>query len=234
MSVIFFDLDDTLYERALPFIRAYSILLEGRYADRAKAAAAACMQRSVETQAEAEAGLITYDQMPVRRFCLGMADVGITISEAEAAKLNSLYEESQQLICLSGTMRHCLDLCGSMYDRIGIMTNGVPEKQRWKISLLGLERWADPKLIIISGECGFLKPDRRAYLLAQQLSDASGDEITIVGDSYASDLRSAIEFGWHTIWLNRSASELPMDALAPDFEVRSEEAFAELLEKKLH
>ena len=110
---IFFDLDDTLYDRSIPYERAFSQFFGGRYAEKLPQAFDAVIHRGYEVFTDAHTGKISMEAMHVYRHQTGLADAGISITPDEALRFQALYAEQQRHITLSDTMRRVLDLCRS-------------------------------------------------------------------------------------------------------------------------
>ena len=228
-KAIFFDLDDTLYDRAVPYQEAFRQFFGTRYADRTAQAFYAVIHRGYEVFVAAHTGKITMDQMHVYRHQTGLHDVGIEITPAQALQMQALYAERQRHIALSSAMHAVLDLCREKFAATGVITNGGVDTQQGKLQSLGIGRWIPPEFIFISDACGVMKPAPEIFQMAQR---AAGDLPCIyVGDSCTQDVAGAASCGWTTVWLNRGG-EAPGE-VAPDFEVRSEEELLELLQKKI-
>jgi putative hydrolase of the HAD superfamily len=101
---------------------------------------------------------------------------------------------------------------------LGLLTNGASDLQRRKIEGAGIGRYFDQ--VLISGESGFAKPDRRAYeLLLSRLGSAARDAI-MIGDRLATDVQGAHGVGMRAAWVNRSR-KIPDSQVIPDWEISS-------------
>lgn len=116
------------------------------------------------------------------------------------------------------------------YFKLGLLTNGAPDLQRWKIFTSGLENYFDA--IVISGEFGAGKPDRPVFEWLLSLLDASSRTSLMVGDSLQSDVRGAQGAGMKAAWLNRLDSGLE-GSLLPDFTLHDLYELRALLERQL-
>jgi putative hydrolase of the HAD superfamily len=111
--------------------------------------------------------------------------------------------------------------------RLGLLTNGAPDLQREKIAGTGVAAYFDE--IVVSGEVGFGKPDRRIYEIMLSRLGAAPHEALMVGNSLHSDVQGAQAVGMKAVWVNRSGS--PNDtAITPDFEVAGLEELTDILE----
>lgn len=94
-ETVFFDLDDTLYDRAVPYLAAFRQFFGVRYKGRAAQAFDAVIRRGYEVFKPAHTGQITMEQMHIYRHQTGLRDVGISITP-EQALLACLREISEQ------------------------------------------------------------------------------------------------------------------------------------------
>ena len=123
-KTVFFDLDDTLYDRSGPYLAAFRQFFGGRYEDKAAQAYQAVMHRGYEVFTAAHTGKISMDAMHIYRHQIGLLDVGIRITAAQALQLQALYAAQQQRITLSTAVRAALDYCREAYRAVGVITNG--------------------------------------------------------------------------------------------------------------
>ena len=84
---------------------------------------------------------------------------------------------------------------------LGLVTNGIGEVQRRRISRLGLDRYFSA--YVISGEAGVAKPDPRIFeTISDMLGNPAGSTMLMVGDSLTSDMAGGANFGIDTCWYN--------------------------------
>ena len=87
--------------------------------------------------------------------------------------------------------------------KTAIVTN-IPEArtldQKIKIEALGISHLFDA--IVVSGELGIPKPDRRIFLHAAELLGVKPDECLFVGDDPTSDVMGAIGADMEIVWLD--------------------------------
>ncbi|MCL6642916.1 MAG: HAD family hydrolase [Candidatus Bipolaricaulota bacterium] len=95
--------------------------------------------------------------------------------------------------------------------RLGIISNGPSDLQRYKLRLFELEREFDP--IVISGEIGVAKPDQKIFRYALERAGVSPEEALYVGDSPVYDIVGAKGAGMMMVWVNRSG--VPSENLDP-------------------
>lgn len=85
--------------------------------------------------------------------------------------------------------------------RLGMMTNGAGPAQRAKIRRFGLEAYFDH--ILIEGEAGYGKPDRRVFETLLSALDVRPAEAWAVGDNLEFDVLAPMALGVFGIWVNR-------------------------------
>lgn len=225
---VFFDIDDTLYDRSMPFRAAAQEFFRGAVPDLHEAYRICCA-RGDEVFNASQRGDISMDEMNIYRWGRGFAEVGISITPQEALDFQRLYRSMQDCITLSPVIEDMLQRCRERACT-GVITNGPSEKQWNKICRLGLERFMDRDMIIVSGDVGVDKPDTAIFRIAQQRSGAKPDELLYVGDSLHGDIAGAESCGWHTLWFNREAMNLP-DDIHPDAVVGNEDELPAVLMK---
>lgn len=225
-KTIFFDLDDTLYDRSVPYCRAFAEFFDGKYAEKADAAFLTVMRRGYEVFVAAHTGQMTMEAMHIYRHQSGLRDVGIEISETEALTMQALYETAQRQIILTERMERILTCCKKCFEAVGVITNGGVASQYAKLRALGMERWVRPELMLVSDEVGVMKPGAEIFRLAEQRAGARAGECVYVGDSISQDVTSALSCGWRSIWFNRRGEQTGAQT---DLTAHSEEELENLL-----
>ena len=113
------------------------------------------------------------------------------------------------------------------FEALGIITNGESSHQRNKIKNLGLEKWIESELIVISGEHGCPKPDKRLFEISAKKAGKHPEDLIIVGDSFNNDIIPAHELGWHTVWIDLYDENLP----PPEYSAKNIKEILKILEK---
>jgi putative hydrolase of the HAD superfamily len=104
--------------------------------------------------------------------------------------------------------------------RMALITNGPSDIQRAKIDRFDLARRFDH--VQVEGECGFGKPDPRAYDHALTALGAQAREAWIVGDNLEWEVSAPQRLGIHAIWCDAYEVGLPADgSVKPDRIIRS-------------
>lgn len=148
--------------------------------------------------------------------------------EERAAALSRAYREARrQALRLFPEARAFVADAAARFP-LGMITNGPADIQREEVRDLELEAFFDP--LLIEGEVGFGKPHPEIFRLVERRLGLSGPALLMVGNSYSSDIRPAIEAGWRTAWVRRPTDlppsaaeeypeERPPEAPAPDLEI---------------
>ena len=231
MDVVFFDLDDTLYDQAEPFVRAYREVFDGRYdslgLDPERLFAAS--RRHSESVFEAsERGEMSMEDMYVYRIQRAFGDFGIEVTKKSCLRMHYLYAHNQEhAISLTPTICAVLDWCRANA-RPGIISNGPADHQLAKMELLGLERWMPPEAIVISSLVGVAKPNPAIFELACERLGTSAQRCVYVGDSFGPDVAGACSAHMPVVWFDRRGRPATT-ADQPDWVVHTEEELLALM-----
>lgn len=110
-----------------------------------------------------------------------------------------------------------LDLLAERF-RLAIVTNGLPDVQREKLVRTGLmERF---EAVVVSGELGFGKPDRRVYEETLRQMGLSAEACVMVGDNFRRDVAGAQAVGIRGVWISIGRS-VPQRDVEPWMVVQS-------------
>ncbi len=99
----------------------------------------------------------------------------------------------------------------------GLIINGPPAAQRHLVSSLGLEPHLDH--VILAEAEGYSKPDVRVYRRALQVAGTASVEMLYVGDSPVTDLLGASRAGIRTVWYRTGRRRIPNNFPTPDFTI---------------
>ena len=154
-----------------------------------------------------EKGEVTQAQLRVMRF--------EQLKEAlnarfDAAEMNRVFSqqlgEGCYLFPQALSIMQYLKTCG----KVCILTNGIADVQRRRLSLSGLSRYVDA--LVISQEEGVAKPDARIVERAlERLGCTDKRQAVIVGDSLSSDMMAAKNARVDGIWYDPEGHEMPKD-----------------------
>ena len=95
---------------------------------------------------------------------------------------------------------------------LGVITNGDGKLQRAKWLRMNLAI----KLVVISAECGFEKPDRRIFAHACSLAGTDASDAVFVGDRLDVDIAGAKAAGMRAVWFNHWGGTLDGVSVRPD------------------
>ncbi len=99
---------------------------------------------------------------------------------------------------------------------LGLLTNGTPDLQRRKMEGAGVAEYFDQ--ILISGDVGLGKPDKRIFEMILTRLKASPETSLMIGNSLTSDVQGAQGIGMQAVWINRSG-KFRDDNVIPDWEI---------------
>lgn len=213
VSVVLFDLDDTLFAHR----RAVDIGIGAHLAATLPAvdrAAEAVRWHELEEEhypryLSGELDLLA--QRRVRSRAL-LKPLGVELpTDAEAdAWYDTYYLEYRRAWSLHDDALPCLDQLDAAGIRVGVITNGDLDFQTEKLDAVGLS--ARLEHVIASGALGFAKPDPRIFTHACAVFGVPPAEAMYVGDRLRTDAIGAARAGLTGVWLDRrgaaSAAEL--------------------------
>jgi putative hydrolase of the HAD superfamily len=225
MPAILFDIDDTLYDRGIPFQNACRSVLNAAGGLDSRTLFFAFLKHGNDVFEASMNGSMSMEEMYIYRIRHALADYGLALSDEDALDFQKQYEWEQHHIQPDPGMKAALDWCTEQSFFLGIITNGKTDHQRMKYRAMQLETWIPPEHLLASGDIGINKPDIRIFQLAAQRWELDPDQTWYIGDSYPHDIVSAKRAGWHTIWLDKtclpSSDDIrPADNAWPDAEHR--------------
>ncbi len=101
--------------------------------------------------------------------------------------------------------------------RLALVTDGDPGLQREKVEASGLGAYLDA--VVVSGEVGAGKPDRRMFEAALERLGVRAEAAVMVGDNPHRDVSGAQAAGIGGVWINRPGLDPPED-VRPDWVIR--------------
>ena len=134
--------------------------------------------------------------------------------EDEEAAVEFYRDGYPALVSLDPRTRMLLDDLRLRGIPVGIVTNGGSEMQWAKVRHCGLERLVDA--VIVSGDLGINKPDRRIFEWALQQIKSRAESTLFVGDNPVADILGASGIGMTSAWI-RLGREWPFDDRRPDY-----------------
>ena len=151
---------------------------------------------------------------------LALKELGID-DDGLAARIGCAYHDrrEERLEVFPGALE-TLEWFRSRGFQLALLTNGNAVPQRRKIEKFGLAPFFDS--ILIEGEVGFGKPDRRVYELALDRLAVSPADVWMAGDNLEWDVVQPKKLGIFAIWINPSGDgDSKLGAVRPDRIVRT-------------
>lgn len=176
--------------------------------------------------ADLEKGLITQDELRVRRFRELIEYYGV---EADLDEVPQLYVEelSHQSQLLPGALQAVKELAQLV--PLAIVTNGIPYVQHGRFDRTEVRPYI--KELVISGEEGFFKPDPRLIEAALRRMGTTKERALMVGDSLGSDILGAQRAGVDSCWLNPAGKACTLET-EPDYTITNLIEVKEILLKE--
>ncbi len=208
MTVVLFDLDDTLYDHhgaVAAGITAHRHAIAGALGQADDAMELSRWRDLEELHYHRYlAGELDYTGQRRARARGFVAPFAIDLSDDSAADewFSGYFAHYKQAPSLHEDAMACLDLLASAGHHIGIITNGELAVQSAKIQRVGLTERIEH--LVASGAVGVAKPDSRIFVLACDLFGAGPSEAVYVGDRLATDALGAVGAGLRGIWIARS------------------------------
>lgn len=221
ITVIFFDLDHTLFdydaakERA---VRAALAPVLGRYPQ----VTYEMLRRQYDVamrQAEAEGKMWGVSYRTPDRFRDTLRLSGIETEDLIPTMAETYWRVFHSQASVFPEAEEVLTRLKPSY-RLGLITNGDSGPQRKTLAVSGLAHLLDDDLIIVSGEVGAHKPAPAIYQAALERAKVAPSEALMVGDHPINDIDGAAKAGLGTVWLARNGEPYPEGLTPPDLTVR--------------
>lgn len=124
----------------------------------------------------------------------------------EKQELLQIYREHKPAIALSEETVEVLEILKKEGYVLGLITDGRSLTQRNKIEALGLDKYIETSLILISEETGFCKPSLESIQYVMKLYP--GASYVYVGDNPQKDFYGPNQLGWMTICLKNDGRNI--------------------------
>jgi 2-haloacid dehalogenase len=224
-TIVFLDLDDTL----LDFAAAEREALAGTFADfgleLSPDAARVYEEKNKALWKALERGEIDQGRLKVERFRQCFDELGLKL-DAAAVSAAYIRRLGRCAMPLPQAQASCAYLAAKY--RLALITNGIAEVQHPRIQASPFASLIE--LVVVSEEAGCGKPDPAIFGYAcERLGFFDKAAMIMVGDSLASDVQGARNFGIDSCWLNPSAKERPAGSPEPSYELRSLEELRGIL-----
>ena len=201
--VVLLDLDDTLLHFTAGQPDFWRLALERFVPERDHAALLAAIERASSAfWAEPERAFWGRQNMieARRRVArMALAELGIEQPLCERIADEMTEQKEAQMRPVAG----CFETLAALRERghrLALLTNGCSTFQRRKLARFRLEPLFE--LILIEGELGYGKPDRRVFEAALRHFDVRVAEACMVGDNLDADVAGAQALGIQSIWFD--------------------------------
>ena len=197
-ETILFDLDHTLLDSDESERRAYAYATEQVGLSEPDRHFSLYVTINRRMWREVERGELQPSDVRVRRFEEFNAEVGLDADPAVMAEhfvwalgaFGDLYDGAREVLAAC-----------SASASLGLVTNGLSDVQRSRLSRTGIADYFDA--IVISSEVGVTKPRPDIFELTfSQLGGPAKETAVMVGDSLTSDIEGGRNFGIDTCWYN--------------------------------
>jgi HAD superfamily hydrolase (TIGR01509 family) len=212
-SVVFFDMDDTIFDHSLTCRAALRELRreEPRFArfglDRMWQSYLAHLGRADLTLGSVGHPARAYEAARAARFRALAEEAGWECSAAEGRELSTQYRRHYQRLRrpVPGALALVRRVARSR--PVGVVTNNQVSEQVEKVRFLGLEHVIDH--LIVSEAVGAEKPDPAIFRVALAEAGVPASRAVMVGDSWTNDVLGARSAGIRPIWFNRFGRARP-------------------------
>ena len=129
-----------------------------------------------------------------------LVDLGVDYDERLVEELCETMLRSTNSVRAYADVELTLGRLSGKY-KLGLLSNSRKEAVAELRQRYPLEKYFD--IVVLSCECGLIKPDVRIFKKLVDLSELRPDEILMVGDSYHDDYVAAREAGLESVLLDR-------------------------------
>ena len=230
MRGIVFDIDDTLYCRQDMLVKAAEAVLGVKVPDW-REFIRIFYEKSDVNMAGLESGKVSTRDTNGWRYNETFRLLGLPYKPEDGCLAADAYLELQSHMFISEDLASVLDKLASDQDlKLAILTAGESKHQWNKVDMLGLDRWFDRSLILVTGDTPYTKPDIELFRMMESRLDLAPSDLWMIGDNYDKDIAGAQKAGWHSLWINRRG--LPAPENLPDISVLNDTEFAEALARE--
>jgi len=209
IKVVFFDLDDTLYDHAGIVETTLHKLRERlpQIAQHSDAEVLELYHRLLEQYHKHYIdGTWPFEEAHRRRWQAMLDHWAIADVDPEEMRLywREQYFANQKLV--TGA-RELLEALRSRGLAIGIVTNNSVSDQVAKLRDCKIDHLIDH--LVISEEAGYGKPDERIYAIALERACVNPAEAMMIGDHWENDVLAPSKLGIKAVWFNRRSASQP-------------------------
>jgi len=202
LSIVFFDVDDTLYSTSAFARRARRNAVEAMIEAGLQASVEDCMRELDEVLTEFGSNYERHFDRLLQRLppeAVGRCNPALLSAAAVIAYHDTKF---RQLAPFPDVTKVLARLSGAGAC-LGVITEGPAIKQAEKLLRLRLAQYFDPAAIFISDQLGISKPNPKLYRRACQLAGVQPARAMYVGDNAANDVDPANAVGMKTVLCRR-------------------------------
>lgn len=227
---IFFDLDDTLYDQELPFIKAFKSSFPKIKVSNWDKLYKLFRQKSDEVFPLFPNTQENIEDMWITRMQLTFKVLGQATSNFQILNFQRNYNNNLQYICLFTGVEELLRILIRKNIFGGIITNGNLKHQTDKITALKILNYIPSDRIFISSELGVSKPNPKVFQVVASKLDISTSDIIYIGDNYLNDVYAAKKAGCKSIWFNHRKNIISDVPIETDLEISTYSKIDTILE----
>ena len=223
IKTVFLDLDDTLLDFHRSEYEAIGLTLTQFGIEPTDAVRKRYSEINKFVWEQLELGIMTREQILVKRFEMLFEELGVAANGMEARKSYE-WNLGGSYFYLDGAEAVLSELM-EKYD-LYVMSNGTAAVQDRRIAASGIAKYF--KEIFISEKVGYNKPSIEFFERCfEKVPDFDKESSIIVGDSLSSDIKGGIGAGIKTCHLNPHGDKY--DKIVPDYTIKSIEELPMLL-----
>uniref|UniRef100_A0A7C4VSB5 HAD family hydrolase n=1 Tax=Desulfatirhabdium butyrativorans TaxID=340467 RepID=A0A7C4VSB5_9BACT len=141
------------------------------------------------------------------------------ISKAKRGQLPQVLTEMYRALSrihlgLYADVQRVLDELSGRY-RLGVVSDGQSAWALPELKETGIARYFDP--IVVSGDFGFRKPDRRLFEAALHRMRLKAEHVIFVGNDMYRDVYGARRVGMKTVFFRSNQGRQEMEGVEPDY-----------------
>lgn len=222
-SVLFIDLDNTLYDFSANSMAAYrevyALLEYSRWFDDFEQYFAIYEEYNVQLWKRYAAGEITKDFLNAERYAHPLRVKNVPDAETLGARF---WDEAMMRLPLGKRlMPHAREVLEYLYSRYGlyILSNGFTELQSRKMQSAGIGHYFEG--VVLSEDIGVNKPHPEIFEYALRVAGVEADDAVMIGDNYDVDIKGALDVGMDQIFYNINKDVMEAGRVLPTYTINS-------------
>jgi HAD superfamily hydrolase (TIGR01549 family) len=208
IKVVFFDVDDTLYDHsyhvhyAISAIREKYSFLQEYSAEHLKELSHQFLEEVHERLLRGEVSIKESRRVRWEKFIEAVGQHNLDPMSLANFYSRSYYEAER---AVPGVIE-LLETLSQSY-KIGVISNNIFEEQLKKMHRIGISDYIET--FAISEEVGAAKPDLKIFNTALNRAGVTSQEAIYIGDSWNNDILGALNAGIRPLWFNRKGIPSP-------------------------